>query len=239
MKNALKCLIVFIAMFALSGCLIPEKFTSSFTINSDGSADFKYDGTMVYAAVAEQAAAGKLTSKDEKELEAFVGEFKKDKSFRSAKYIGRARYQVVFEQHITPGKPFYFPGQGSAMVMLLPTNDGQLELRAITIKEKDLAGLKKASINIDGTVSANIAKGLTIVKHNATSTPSLFGLFGSYSWRIKSPTDPTPYMLLKSPELTKAFEERQRAKAQAAEAEKKEVEETLKKIERSRKNIRL
>lgn len=239
MKNALKCLIVFIVTLALSGCLIPEKFTSSFTINSDGSADFKYDGTMVYAVAAEQAAAGQLSSKNEKELEALAGEMRKDKSFRSVKYIGRARYQVVFEQHINPGKPFYFPGPGQAIVMLLPTNDGQLELRAATIKEKDLAGLKKASINIDGTVSANIAKGLAIVKHNATSTPSLFGLFGAYSWRIKSPSDPVPYMLLKSPELTKAFEERQKAKAQAAEAEKKEVEENLKKIEHSRKNIRL
>lgn len=223
----------------MSGCIIPEKFNASFTINADGSADFRYDGTLVYGLAAEQAAAGRLTSKDEKGLEALAGEMRKDKSFRSAKYIGRARYQVVMEQHVIPGKPFYFPGQGQAMIMLLPTNDGQLELRAAAIKEKDLAGLKRIGLNIDGTVSANIAKGLTVVKQNATSTPSMFGLFGSYSWRIKSPSDPTPYMLLKSPELTKAFEERQKAKAQAAEASRREVEESMKKIERSQKNIKL
>lgn len=235
----LKFVLLTIAIFTLSGCIIPEKFNASFTINADGSADFRYDGTLVYGLAAEHAAAGRLSSKDEKDLEALAGEMRKDKSFRSAKYIGRARYQVVIEQHVLPGKPFYFPGQGQAMIMLLPTNDGQLELRAAAIKEKDLAGLKRIGLNIDGTVSANIAEGLTVVKQNATSTPGLFGLFGAYSWRIKSPSDPTPYMLLKSPELTKAFEDRQKAKAQAAEASKKEFEENMKKIERSQKNIKL
>lgn len=80
----------------------------------------------------------------------------------------------------------------------------------------------------------------------ATVLSQLPGWFEDYNerhphkgLRMKSPSDPTPYMLLKSPQLTKAFEDRQKAKAQAAEASKREFEENMKKIERSQKSIKL
>jgi hypothetical protein len=37
---------------------------------------------------------------------------------------------------------------------------------------------------MDGTLEVSLPKNAEIISHNATSTPSFFGLLGGYSWKI-------------------------------------------------------
>lgn len=54
------------------------------------------------------------------------------------------------------------------------------------IDEKGKKQLAQLGIKLDGTLDITIPKNAEVLSHNATSTPSVFGLVGVYSWKIGS-----------------------------------------------------
>ena len=54
------------------------------------------------------------------------------------------------------------------------------------MKAKDLQALSQVGIKMDGALEMSLPKNAEIISHNATLTPSFFGLLGGYSWKIGS-----------------------------------------------------
>jgi hypothetical protein len=64
--------------------------------------------------------------------------------------------------------------------------DGVITIASGELDEKGKKQLTQLGIKLDGTLDITVPKNAEVLSHNATSTPSLFGLVGTYSWKIGS-----------------------------------------------------
>jgi len=78
---------------------------------------------------------------------------------------------------------------------VLPQKDGTVSISAIRPDKKAIQELSSIGAKINGTLTVSVANGVKVLKHNAQSQPSMFGLFGGYKWQIKSP-DENPFIVV-------------------------------------------
>lgn len=177
----------------LTACLIPESFKAKADFASNGDYTFSYDGSAVHAiAAAEEKKNGKLQLKDDEGLKAEAAKMKKDPMVQSAEYLGHGRYQLKLLAKKKAGENL------RVMEIFSVTNskDGVITISSPKLAAKDVQELLKLGIKIDGTLEVVLPKNATVISHNATSEPKLFGLFGTYSWKIGS-LDQRPEMRIK------------------------------------------
>ena len=170
----------------LSGCFIPEKFDARIDIHKDGSYSLTYDGILTFVPAILASSEGKaLTAQDETELKRICSEISKDSSIKKSEYLGNGRYKVTFLHQEKAGQAYYFVSR--ELFSILPQADGRIVMRSFRPGAKDLAQLKAAGAKIDGTLRISVDSGVKVLQQNADSTPWLNGLWGAYSWSIKSP----------------------------------------------------
>jgi hypothetical protein len=174
-----------LACALLTACLIPEKFTAKVAVNSDASYTFNYTGTMVHALVAAKVMKGsKLTDNEEMGLKAEAEKMAKNPEIRKAVYKGDARYEVEMLTTKQAGQSFNMDS-----FSVSSDKDGLILIAGKALKDKDLQALSQLGIKMDGTLEVSLPKNAEIIAHNATSTPSFFGLMGGYLWKIGSVND--------------------------------------------------
>lgn len=169
----------------LSGCWVPESFDAKIVLNKDGSYTFSYDGILTYAMAAAAANKGELSLKDEAALKQGAADLARESGFKQVDYRGKGRFKVIVEEVVKSGQPYYFP-KSPYVISIVPQKDGVLTVSAVRPNGDLLRKLQSIGLNIDGTLSVSVAKGLKVVKHNAQSEPLLFG---GYKWKIKSLED--------------------------------------------------
>ncbi|MDQ1814743.1 hypothetical protein RBA41_15640 [Massilia sp. CCM 9210] len=171
------------AAVLLTGCLVPERFTAKTAFQADGSYEYSYAGTAVHTMAAGQLAKGsKLDAKDEESLENAAAKMKRDRDIRQADYKGNARYDLSVEGKRQRGQALDLLG----VLRVATDKDGVVTLAAGKLDEKEKASMAKLGIKPDGTLSVTVPISAQVLSHNATSTPSFFGLIGTYSWKIGS-----------------------------------------------------
>lgn len=167
----------------LAGCLIPERFNAKAEFQPDGSYSFTYAGTAVHAMAAMQIAkTGKLTTKDDESLEREVAALKRNPDVRRASYKGNGRYELVLESKRQSGQALDVLN----IFTVRTGKDGVITIASGELDEKGKKQLAQLGIKLDGTLDITVPKSAEVLSHNATSTPSLFGLVGTYSWKIGS-----------------------------------------------------
>jgi hypothetical protein len=176
-------LIVSILLVALSGCWIPENFDAKVTLNKDGSYTFIYDGTLAFALAVAAAKDRALSANDEAQLRREAETLRREPGIKSVEYQGKGRYKVLFEKSGKPGEPLDFLG----ICSIRRQPDGTVAISGARPSRKDLEELNRLGANIDGQLSVSVPFRSTVVRHNAQSEPSFWGLFGAYKWEIKSP----------------------------------------------------
>lgn len=62
--------------------------------------------------------------------------------------------------------------------------NGIMTITSNEIKDKEKRDLEQIGIKIDGTLEVRLPKNAEVISQNATSTPTFFGMFGTYSWKI-------------------------------------------------------
>lgn len=189
-----KSLLAFIAgATLLSGCLVPEKFTARADIHADGSYAVSYTGTAVHGLAAMQIAkTGKLSANDNTALEREVAKMKRNPDVQSVSYKGNGRYELALAAN--RGK-----GQSLDLLSILTVKtdkDGVITISSPKIDEKSKKELSQLGIKVDGTLAVTIPKNAEVIEHNATATPSFFGLVGTYTWKIGS-VDQRPVMKIR------------------------------------------
>ena len=185
--HSARLLIVSILLVALSGCWIPENFDAKITINRDGSYTFTYDGTLTFAPALATAQHGSLSAKDEAELQKGAEQLRREPGFKKVDYQGKGRYRVLVEKTGNRGEPYYFISRELKIFAVLPQADRTVTVTAVRPGQKEIQELNSIGAKIEGTLSVSVANGVQVVRQNADSEPTLFGLFGSYKWQIKSP----------------------------------------------------
>jgi hypothetical protein len=195
------------AALLLTGCLVPERFSARTAFQSDGSYEYSYAGTAVHRLAAGQMAKGsKPGPKEEADMREAAGKqeaagkheapgkqeatgnhaaaasSERGGETRYASYNGNARYNAVVEGKRLRGQALDLLG-----VLRVHTDpDGVLTLQAGKLDDKDKDSMKTLGIKLDGTLSVTVPISAEVISHNATSTPSFFGLIGTYSWKIGS-----------------------------------------------------
>ena len=186
-SHSTRLLIVSILLFVLAACWIPENFDTKITINRDGSYTFTYDGTLTFAPALAAAQKGSLSAKDEAELQKQAEKLRREPGYKKVDYQGKGRYRVLVEKAGNRGEPFYFVSREMKIFAVLPQADRTVTVTAVRPSQKDIQQLNSIGAKIEGTLSVSVANGVQVVRHNADSVPTFFGLFGAYKWQIKSP----------------------------------------------------
>lgn len=153
------------AALLLTGCLVPERFTAKAAFAADGSYEYSYAGTAVHTLAAAQLAKGnKLASQEQ------------------ADTAPLKRYDLSVDGKRRRGQALELAG----VLRVQTGTDGVLTLQAGKLDDKEKASMAKLGIKLDGTLSVTVPISAEVLSHNATSTPSFFGLIGTYSWKIGS-----------------------------------------------------
>lgn len=183
------------AAMLLAGCLVPEKFAAKASFQSDGSYTFSYIGTAIHGLAAMQIAqTGKLSAKDDASLDREVAKMKRNADVKSVSYKGNGRYDLALEAKRKKGQPLDLLG----IVSVRTGKDGIVTISSAEINEKGKKDLSQLGIKVDGTLEVTVPKNAEILSHNATNTPTFFGLIGTYSWKIGS-VDQRPMMKFRIP----------------------------------------
>lgn len=168
-------------------CWIPENFEAKIAINKDGSYTFTYDGTLTFALALAAAKEGGLSAQDEKELQKEAAKIRQEPGFEKVEYQGKGRFRVLVRKSGKAGEPFYFISREDRFFAIVPQTNRTITVTGIRPKAEDIQQLNEIGAKIDGNLSVSLANGVNVLKHNAESTPSFFGLFGAYKWQVKSP----------------------------------------------------
>lgn len=157
------------AALLLTGCLVPERFTAKVAYAADGSYEYSYAGTALHALTAGQLAKGNT----------LAPQATPDRERATA---APKRYDLSVEGKRQRGQALDLAG-----VLRVQTGpDGVLTLQAGKLDDKEKASMARLGIKLDGTLSVTVPISAEVISHNATSTPSFFGLLGTYSWKIGS-----------------------------------------------------
>jgi hypothetical protein len=163
----------------LSGCLVPEKFTATITINPDASYRYQYQGTAVHMLAAMQIQKnGHLTAKDEAQLKADADKATKADGVKKLTYQGAGRYDINVDHEVANGQRSPILN----IVSLAKNKDNTYTLTASELKPKDRDGLMGLGIKVDGTVEVTLPANAKVISQNATSTPGIFSK--AYGWKV-------------------------------------------------------
>lgn len=170
-----------VSITLLSGCLVPERFSAKVEVHPDASYTFQYSGTVIHALAAAQIKkAGSLSEKDQNSLKMEASKLSKRPDVQRAVYKGNGRYELEIESKKKAGESLRMLD-----IFTVGTDkDGVMTIASREIGEKGQRDLEQIGITIDGTLEVHLPKNAEVISHNATSTPSFFGMFGTYSWKI-------------------------------------------------------
>ena len=177
----------------LSGCLVPERFTAKVEIQPDASYTYQYSGTAIHALAAAQIKkTGSLSEKDKNVLKMEADKLSKRPDVQRAIYKGDGRFELEIESKKKAGEPLHM----LEIFSVSTDKDGVMTIASKEINEKGKRDLEQVGITIDGTLEVRLPKNAEIISQNATSAPTFFGLFGTYSWKIGR-LDQRPMMKIK------------------------------------------
>ena len=170
-----------LSVVLLSGCLVPERFSAKIEVQPDASYTFQYSGTAVYALAAAQIQkTGSLSDKVQNDLKMEADKLAKKPDIRRATYKGDGRYELEIESKKKAGESLRMLDIFSVST----DKNGVMTIASSEIKEKEKRELEQLGITINGTLEVRLPKNAEVISQNATSTPSFFGMFGTYSWKI-------------------------------------------------------
>jgi hypothetical protein len=187
MRKKIRFLACIALSFSLAGCLIPEKFDASVTVNPDGSYRYAYDGTAVVPlAAAEIRQTGALSAGDENGLKQDAEKVNTSRieGLRKFAYLGRGQYDISIDRQLQIGQR----AEPMDVVSVTRGKDGIITIAPVALQPKDREGLRELGITVHGTVAVTLPKNAQVVYQNADSAPGSLAWMGlgskAYTWNI-------------------------------------------------------
>jgi len=182
---------------ALVGCLVPEQFETSITVNADKSYVFTYRGLLTYVPAAIEATKGPLSDKTRKQLDTLTAKISEDLQASSVSHIGRGRYRVELTKTGKPGEKYAFPAASDWILKIEESKTGDLAIRVKEPREKTRKDLASIGIDLRGKLNVTHGDELIAVKHNFPNEPTILGFRYDYRWDIE-PGSPAPLLILRT-----------------------------------------
>lgn len=195
MKTIRRTLSLITLCCSLASCWSPEKFTAALNVDKARNYQFTYDGTLAFVpALGEIKERGRLALKDEAEMKKGERELLKEPGFKTVEYLGAGRFKVHYEESgaVREGRKIFLD-----LIEFRIGPDGRVSILGAEIGDEGRRQLSSIDLALDGQLK--ITSDLDVVRHNATSTPHLGGLIGSYQWRISLDQKSRPEIVLRDP----------------------------------------
>lgn len=193
MTNPQRISLILACALSLCGCLVPERFSARVDLNPDASYSFRYAGTVVHAlAAAQLKKTGTLSDKDRTGLQTDAKRLAAAPDVLRAIYMEDGRFELEIASKKKAGEPLRMLNIFSVST----DRNGVITITSPEIKDKDQQELQQLGIAINGTLEVHLPANAKVLSHNATSSPSFFGLFGGYTWKIGR-VDQRPQMQVK------------------------------------------
>ncbi|MEG0922098.1 MAG: hypothetical protein RSD57_17620 [Comamonas sp.] len=171
---------------ALTGCLVPEKFSASADFKTDGSYRYQFDGTVVNALAAmEIQKNGKLSDQDRAKVQKALDKEASRPGMQKLQATSDTRYALKYDGELKmnekhSGSPYF--------VLNVSTRDWK-ERRVLTvsgpqIKPKEQKELEQLGIKPSGKIAITLPADAKVLQHNAKGTPGL--LSKAYTWDVGS-----------------------------------------------------
>lgn len=168
-----------LATSLLTGCLVPEKFSTSVSVQQDGSYTYRYEGTVVSVLAAAQIKEkGSISAKDEDALKKEAESAVRNPQIKKSIYRGNGRYEMQIEELVKSDQQ----SQTLKLFSVTKSKEGVYSISPPEIKAKDVMQLKSLGIKIEGTAEVILPTNAKVISHNATDTPGFFSK--SYKWKL-------------------------------------------------------
>ena len=168
-----------------SRTLTPERFDAKVAIRADGSYAYSYEGVLIFVPALALAGQGSLCARCEAQLRKLATQLLQE-GFLEAEYLGGGHYSVIFEGVRMKGEPLFFLSREMPAFSITLQRDGAVAIGAFHSDATAQRKLMSCGAKIDGTLNVIVENGVKVLRHNAQNDPSRHGLFGEYSWRIRS-----------------------------------------------------
>lgn len=179
------------ASVLLSGCLVPERFSTRITVLPDAAYSYRFNGTVVDAmAMMKQHRQGVLSDRDHQGLAAEAQKLSEEPDVKKAVYLGNARYALEMEGQRSAGQPLKLLD----MFTVQTDADGVVTIAVKTLKDKEKNNLAQLGIHVDGTLQIHLPANAEVISQNANATP-VQGM-GAYRWNL-SRNDQRPQMQIR------------------------------------------
>src|SRR4051812_4811811 len=125
--SASKLLVGGILSLLLAGCWIPEKFNLAIKLKNDKTFSFIFGGTVANPILIEAIKNGMRKQEENDQVKSLVREFKQT-GYKRADYLGKGRFDVLFESTEPLRKAFYFPNELEHLVSIVPDKKNVVEI---------------------------------------------------------------------------------------------------------------
>ncbi|KAA0580312.1 hypothetical protein FZ983_12040 [Azospirillum sp. B21] len=168
------------AVLALSGCLLPNDYSATVTLDSARTWTATFDGKATHLLAYQQYVQyPQLAAKSDEEMERNVRELHKVRGVKSAKHLGKGVLALSLEDRgtVAPGASAGLPLD---FLRVASGADGrEITLSSKEIPDREIRQVKGAGLTSVGDVCVRTP--LRVIDHNADETPSKPG--GCYLWK--------------------------------------------------------
>lgn len=179
---------------ALSGCYLPDRFRLDMNFQRDGAYAFTYNGDLMAVNFFRKIGQGEVRADDEKEIQAYINDLRRDSGFSAIEYLGQARYRVSYrrQSNILKRPQFSFVRRNAPFLRILRNADGLVVVEGDRPKKAYRDQLNQAGFDVDGVVQ--IWTDAQVLDHNAQEVQS--GSPALYRWVIRSVNEPLPRIVM-------------------------------------------
>ena len=185
-------------VLTLSGCYVPLQFDADVVINRTGHFEMAFDGEVVWAPLFDKLRRGQIDRAEEQEtVKTIEKDLGRDRAFSEIEYERHGTFKVKWHRtgDLMHSKMISFIRRNEKLLTLKYVKDsGEISLTGTALSRKQAERLTARGLNMAGTL--RVRTDARVVRHNASSVVEDGMRWYTYTWRLQSPYDPTPNLVI-------------------------------------------
>jgi hypothetical protein len=187
-------------VIAMAACFVPDQYEAEIRFTKTGGYGITYIGVLTNAPLFSEIARGNVTeAKAAESIKGYIGQLKRDSSFKEVASIGRGRFQVRYSRE---GRFFgehqmvTFVSRQAPIFRLRTFEDGRISISGSGAGRQYAERLEEVGLATQGLF--RVVTDAEVTEHNAQFVrQSPVPGFTVYDWRIRSFRDAPPRLIAK------------------------------------------
>lgn len=185
-------------LFLLSGCYVPLQFDADVVINRTGHFEMAFDGEVAWAPLYEKLRRGQVSRAAEQEtVRTLKKDLARDRAFREIEYDRHGTFRVSWLKtgDLLRSKMISFIRRNEKLLTLkYVKTTGEISLSGTSLSHEQAQRLIDRGLSMAGTL--RVRTDAHVVHHNAHTVEDDDLRWHTYTWRLQSPFDPTPNLVI-------------------------------------------